>query len=52
LNYTVLGVGNRFGIFPMLLGCCLTVSGMIWAFYVKPMIKRKRQKAVYEGRSA
>jgi hypothetical protein len=47
LNYTVLGVGNRHGVFPMLLGCCLTVAGMIWAFYVKPMIKRKRQQAVY-----
>ena len=49
LNYTVLGVGNRFGIYPMLFGCCLTVSGMIWAFYVKPTIKRKRQQAIYEG---
>ena len=47
LNYTVLGVGNRHGVFPMLLGCCLTVAGMIWAFYVKPMIKRKRQQSVY-----
>jgi hypothetical protein len=49
LNYTVLGVGNRHGVLQMLLGCCLTVSGMIWAFYVKPMIKRKRQQAVYAG---
>ena len=49
LNYTVLGVGNRHGVLQMLLGCCLTVSGMIWAFYVKPMIKRKRQHAVYTG---
>jgi len=49
LNYTVLGVGNRHGVLQMLLGCCLTVSGMIWAFYVKPMIKRKRQHAVYAG---
>jgi hypothetical protein len=49
LNYTVLGVGNRRGVFQMLFGCCLAVSGMIWAFYVKPMIKRKRQLAVVEG---
>ena len=49
LNYTVLGVGNRHGVFTMLFGCCLTVAGMIWAFYVKPMIKRKRQQAVYAG---
>jgi len=47
LNYTVLGVGNRHGVFTMLFGCCLTVAGMLWAFYVKPMIKRKRQQAVY-----
>ncbi|MDP7008346.1 MAG: hypothetical protein QGI78_02135 [Phycisphaerales bacterium] len=52
LNYTVLGVGNRFGVVPMLLGCCLTVAGMIWAFYIKPMIKRKRQQAVYERSAA
>lgn len=49
LNYTVLGVGNRRGVFQMLLGCCLAVSGMLWAFYVKPTIKRKRQLAVYGG---
>ncbi len=49
LNYTVLGVGNRRGVFLMLFGCCLTVVGMIWAFYVKPIIKRKRQQAVYAG---
>ena len=49
LNYTVLGVGNRLGVFQMLFGCCLAVAGMIWAFYVKPMIKRKRQCKIYEG---
>jgi hypothetical protein len=52
LNYTVLGVGNRHGVLQMLLGCCLTVAGMIWAFYVKPMIKRKRQQPVYAGVSS
>jgi len=44
LNYTVLGIGNRHGVLVMLLGCCLAVSGMIWAFFVKPMIKRRRQQ--------
>ena len=48
LNYTVLGVGNRKGVFVMLLGTCIAVSGMLWAFCVKPAIKRKRQQAVYE----
>jgi hypothetical protein len=52
LNYTVLGVGNRFGVHQMLIGCCITVSGMIWAFYVKPTIKRKRQQADYDRSSA
>ena len=49
LNYTVLGVGNRRGVFIMLLGTCIAVLGMIWAFYIKPVIKRKRQQAVYDS---
>jgi len=48
LNYTVLGVGNRHGVFTMLLGCCLAVAGMIWSFYIKPVIKRKRQQLADE----
>ncbi|MHC4413928.1 MAG: hypothetical protein ACYS0G_01455 [Planctomycetota bacterium] len=47
LNLTVLGVGNRHGVNFMLLGCCVTVVGMIYAFYVKPMIKRRRQQLAY-----
>ena len=47
LNYTVLGVGNRNGVHVQLLGCCIAVLGMIYAFYVKPAIKRRRQKAIY-----
>jgi hypothetical protein len=46
LNYTVLGVGNREGVYTQLLGCCIAVAGMIYAFYVKPMIKRRRQAEV------
>jgi hypothetical protein len=45
LNYTVLGVGNRHGVNVMLLGCCLSVVGMIYAFYVKPVIRRRRLQA-------
>jgi cytochrome c-type biogenesis protein CcsB len=44
LNFTVLGVGNRHGVNVMLFGCCLSVLGMIYAFYVKPVIKRRRQR--------
>ncbi len=47
LNYTVLGVGNRHGVIIMLLGCCLSVIGMVYAFYVKPFIKRRQRQAVY-----
>jgi len=47
LNYTVLGVGNRHGVIIMLLGCCLSAIGMVYAFYVKPFIKRRQRQAVY-----
>ncbi|MGA1056778.1 MAG: hypothetical protein ACO3Y3_03690 [Phycisphaerales bacterium] len=41
LNYTVLGVGNRHGIYTQLAGCTISVIGMIYAFYVKPVIRRR-----------
>jgi hypothetical protein len=41
--HTVLGVGNRKGITPMLVGVCISIAGMIYAFYVKPAIRRRRQ---------
>ncbi len=47
LNFTVLGVGNRKGVNAMLAGCCLSVLGMIYAFYIKPIIKRHRQRDAY-----
>ena len=49
LNYTVLGVGNRNGVYIQLLGCVIAVAGMIYAFYVKPVIKRRRQEEVLAG---
>ena len=48
LNYTILGVGNRNGVWTMLAGSVLSVIGMIYAFYIKPMIKRRRAANVYE----
>lgn len=42
MNYTGLGVGNRHGVYIQLAGCCLTVAGMIFAFYVKPVLQRRR----------
>lgn len=56
MNYTGLGVGNRHGVYVQLLGCCLTVAGMIFAFYYKPMIQRRRteraaEKTIRQGES-
>jgi hypothetical protein len=47
LNYTVLGVGNRHGVWTMLIGVCISVIGMCYAFYVKPVLKRRQREAVY-----
>ncbi len=52
LNYTVLGVGNRHGVGVMLAGCCIAVLGMIYAFYFKPVLKRRQREAVYAAVAA
>lgn len=44
MNYTGLGVGNRNGVHIQLAGCCIAVTGMLFAFYVKPVIKRRRSE--------
>jgi hypothetical protein len=43
--HTVLGVGNRNGVGAMLAGVCISIAGMIYAFYVKPAIVRHRKRA-------
>ena len=43
MNFTGLGIGNRHGVYVQLLGCCVSVAGMIFAFYVKPVLKRRRE---------
>lgn len=43
--FTVLGVANRPGINTMIAGCVLVVFGLMWAFYVKPVIIRRRKAA-------
>ncbi len=45
MNYTGAGVGNRNGVYIQLFGCCVSVAGMIYAFYVKPTVKRRRLEA-------
>lgn len=47
LNFTGLGVGSRTGVMTQLAGCILSTLGMLYAFYVKPIIKRRRKEAVY-----
>ncbi len=42
MNFTGLGIGNRNGVYIQLAGCCIAVAGMIFAFYVKPILKRRR----------
>ncbi len=48
LNYTVLGVGNRNGVWIQLAGCVVAVVGMAYAFYVKPAIKRRHRQQVLD----
>lgn len=43
--HTVLGVGNRNGVHAMLTGVCISIAGMIYAFYFKPSIIRRRKEA-------
>lgn len=46
-KFTVLGVGNRPGVFTMTLGCVMIGVGLGWAFYVKPLlIKRMKRQAL------
>jgi len=52
MAYTGLGVGNRNGVYIQLAGCCIAVLGMIYVFYVKPMIKRRRRVAVWATAAA
>lgn len=42
-SWTILGVGNRQGIWTMVLGSILITIGSLYAFYVKPVLIRRRQ---------
>jgi hypothetical protein len=46
MTFTGLGVGNREGVQIQLAGCCISVLGMFYAFYIKPIIKRRRRQQV------
>jgi hypothetical protein len=47
MAYTGLGVGNRNGVYAQLIGCCISVFGMVYVFYIKPIIKRRRRMRVW-----
>lgn len=50
LNYTGVGIGNREGVHTQLAGCCLSVFGMLYAFYYKPILRRRmKDKAVADA---
>ncbi|MGE3182276.1 MAG: hypothetical protein AB7N71_11650, partial [Phycisphaerae bacterium] len=40
-QWTILGVGTRNGIWPMLLGCVMITLGCLYAFYVKPILQKR-----------
>ncbi len=52
MNYTGIGVGNRNGVYIQLAGTCIAVAGMIFAFYVKPMIRRRMQERASASRAS
>jgi hypothetical protein len=39
-------VGNRNGVWIQLAGCVVAVVGMMYAFYVKPVLKRRQRDLV------
>ncbi len=47
-NYTGLGVGNRRGVLIQLIGCIISVIGMIYAFYGRALERRRRGQASIE----
>jgi hypothetical protein len=52
LNYTVLGVGNRHGVYTQLAGCTIAVLGMMYAFYVKPILRRRQLESALAAAKA
>jgi hypothetical protein len=51
-SWTVLGVGNRNGIAPMVLGCVMITLGSLYAFYVKPVLRKRMQRRALEAARA
>jgi hypothetical protein len=45
-RYTILGVGNNPGIYVIAAGAVMMSLGIPWAFYVKPLLVRRRKKRI------
>ena len=45
---STIGVGNRPGVVVMLCGCVMIVLGLLYAFYVKPVVIRRMKAAAIE----
>lgn len=45
-RYTILGVGNNPGIYIIAAGAVMMSLGIPWAFYVKPLIVRRRKRKI------
>lgn len=48
-SWTILGVGNRRGVWTMLAGCTLISLGMVYAFAVKPALVKRRRDRIQRG---
>ncbi|HEV7300415.1 MAG TPA: hypothetical protein VGN72_13695 [Tepidisphaeraceae bacterium] len=49
-QWTILGVGNRPGVWVMTIGCVMIFVGLMYAFYLKPIIiRRMKANAIAEA---
>ncbi len=48
-SYSILGVGNRPGMWPMNIGWVLVTLGCLYAFYVKPVLMRRARNRLAGG---
>ena len=48
-SYSILGVGNRVGMAPMTIGWIAVTVGCLYAFYVKPVLLRRRVRRLASG---
>jgi len=51
-QWSVLGVGNRPGVWVMTAGCTFMIIGLLYAFYAKPMILRKMKENALRAHAA